>query len=185
LRTKNWLEDDPSLSEHIDIDNVPSSSQEALCKILGVDDKNITKRRIKGFKFVIPKWLVLTFKLYISQISPNVPKISHFILNWNSRSKHHVQNMKVNNVGNMAPDLVERLGKKDTKRFTVKLFCRSATTQLIEAGISIVSLCEASNWKSISTTHEYTEYSTITTEVYMNMLDGKKRANDELDNTPT
>jgi len=40
LRTENWLEDDLSLSEYVDIDNVPSSSQEALCKILGVDDEN-------------------------------------------------------------------------------------------------------------------------------------------------
>ena len=93
--------------------------------------------------------------------------------------------MRVNNAGNMAPDLAERLGKKDTKTFITKLFHRLAAMQLVEASISIVGLCEAGNWKSISTTHEYTEYSTITTEVYMNMLDGKKRANDELDNTPT
>ena len=93
--------------------------------------------------------------------------------------------MGVNNIGNMAPDLAERLDKKDTKTFTEKSFHRSAATQLIEAGISIVNLYEASNQKSVSTARKYTEHSIIATEAYMNILDGKKWANDKLNDTPT
>ena len=37
MRTENWSEDDPSLSEHADIYKIPSSLQEALCEILGND----------------------------------------------------------------------------------------------------------------------------------------------------
>ena len=78
-------------------------------------------------------------------------------------------------ISTFSTELAKRLNKPNTKKFTAKSFCRLACTQLIEASISIISFCEAGNWKSAETAQEYTEYSVISTENRISMLDGKKR----------
>ena len=65
--------------------------------------------------------------------------------NFNYKSLRQVQNMDEGNIGAFATTLAERLGKDDTKKFMAKSFRRSAATQLVEAGISIVGLYEAGN----------------------------------------
>ena len=105
----------------------------------------VAKRRAKGFKFIIPKWLVPTLELCVRQISPNVPKMSYFMLNWNTRIKNCMHNIGEGNAGSIASNLVERLGKKNTKTLTAKPFRRSAAAQLVEAGISIVHLYKDGN----------------------------------------
>ena len=155
-----------------------------IAEVVRVDYPYPTKRRVKGFKFVIPEWLVPTFQKYVDQINPDLSRNERFMLNYNTKSCRRTQNMGVNNVANMAPELAQRLGKPNTNKFTAKSFRRSAATQLVEAGISIVGLCEAGNWKSVSTAREYTEYSTVATDARMSMLDGNKRPNDEYIESP-
>ena len=72
----------------------------------------------------------------------------------------------------MAKELAARLGK-DPKNYTAKSFRRSAATQLAEAGISVVGLQMAGNWKSTTTAMEYMEHSNKSCNNRMNMLDGE------------
>ena len=138
-----------------------------------------TKRRVKGFKFTIPSWLRPSFIKCIGQISPSIPRSSRFMLNYNSRGARRVQNMGATNVGAFATELATRLEKTVVKTFTAKSFRRSGATQLVEAGVSIMGLCEAGNWKSASTAREYVEHSTVAVSSRMDMLDGGKRSNSE------
>ena len=142
--------------------------------IINVEFPCSTKRRRKGFRFKIPEKLVPTFEKYISQISPKLDRTSRFMLNYNNRSKTRIQNMGENQIGNMAAELAQRLGKPDTKKFTAKSFRRTACTQLAAAGISVIGLCEAGNWKSLKTAREYMEYSEKSTDERVNLLEGKK-----------
>jgi len=135
-----------------------------------------TKRRVKGFRFKLPEWLVATFLKYIGQFKEGLTNDCRFMRNFNQKSKKRVQNMGEGQISKFAVELAQRLEKDDIGKYTAKSFRRSAATQLVEAGISIVGLCEAGNWKSTETAREYTEHSTISTENRMNMLDGKKRS---------
>ena len=79
-------------------------------------------------------------------------------------------------ISTFSTKLAKRLNKSDIKKFTAKSFCRLACKQLTKASTSIISLCEAGNWKSVETAREYTEHSTISTENRISILDRKKRS---------
>ena len=79
-------------------------------------------------------------------------------------------------ISTFSTELAKRLDKPGTKKFTAESFRRSACTQLAKAGISIIGLYKAGNQKSLETTQKYTEYSVISTENRMSMLDRKKRS---------
>ena len=90
-------------------------------------------------------------------------------------------------IRNFDGTLAKRSNKDNFKKFTAESFRRLATTQLVEAGMYIVGLCESGNWCSTEIATEYTEHSTIFTGNHMSMLDGKKRSaneNDDDDNVP-
>ena len=63
------------------------------------------------------------------------------------------------------------------------MFHRLAATQLAEAGVSIVGLCEAGNWKSTEIARDHTEHSTIATESRIGTLDSRKRSIEDADNS--
>ena len=86
-------------------------------------------------------------------------------------------------VSKFAKVLAERLEKPKKNAHTAKSFRRSAATQLVEAGVSIVGLCEAGNWKSLDAAREHTEHSTVATKSRMSMLDGRKRSVEDADCT--
>ena len=83
--------------------------------------------------------------------------------------------MDITNVGHIATELGSRLEKPADLKFTGKSFRRSVCTQLVEAGISVIGLCEAGNWKSLNTTWKYAEHSNKSAASRMDMLDGNKR----------
>ena len=86
--------------------------------------------------------------------------------------------MGANNIGAMAVELAARLDKNNVKKFSAKSFRRSAVTQLVEAGASIIGLCEVGNWKSVPTAREYVEHSSAAVSSRIDMLDGGKRKAD-------
>ena len=82
----------------------------------------------------------------------------------------------------MATELGARLEKLANMKFTGKSFCHSVCTQLVEASISVIGLCEARNWKNINIAQEYSEHSNKLAASYIDMLDGNKyKLNDYID----
>ena len=137
-----------------------------------------TKRRTKGFMYKIPEWLKPDLDLYISQLSEKREANSRFIANYNVKTRTRLQNMGENTSGRVAKDMAIRLGK-DPKNYTAKSFRRSACTQLIEAGISVVELTMAGNWKNLQTALEYAEHSNKACTDRMNVLDGRTCTEDK------
>ena len=73
----------------------------------------------------------------------------------------------------MANDFAARLGK-DPKNYIAKSFRRSAATQLAEAGMPVVGLQIAGNWKGVATQLERMEHSNKSCNDRMSMLDGEE-----------
>ena len=71
-----------------------------------------------------------------------------------------------------------RLGK-DPKNHATKSFRRSAVKQLAEAGMSVVGLQMAGNWKGVATPLEHVEDSNKSCNDRMSMLDGEDEESPE------
>ena len=75
----------------------------------------------------------------------------------------------------ISKSLAKRVDKPKKNACTEKEFRESAETQLAEADISIVGFCEVGTVKSTKIAREHAEYSTMSIEIRMSMIDGKKR----------
>ena len=85
-----------------------------------------------------------TLEICISQLDKCRDSNSRFMSNMNDKRGTRIQNMGEYTLSKMAKELAAWLGK-DSKNYTAKSFCRSAATQLAEAGISVVGLQMAGN----------------------------------------
>ena len=131
-----------------------------------------TKRRNEGFMHKVPGWMKGTFQLCMSQLDKCRDDNSRFMSNMNDKRRTRTQNMGEHALSKMAKELAVRLGK-DPKNYTAKSFRRSAATQLAEAGMSVVGLQMAGNWKSTTTALEHMEHSNKSCNYRVNMLDGE------------
>ena len=98
----------------------------------------LTKRRKKGFMFKLPEWLAPTFVKHTGQFKEGLTEDCRFMRNCNSQSMTRTQNMGEGHVSKFSGTLAQRLKKDNLEKFTAKSFRRSAATQLLETGISIV-----------------------------------------------
>ena len=128
-----------------------------------------TKRRNEGLMCKVPGWMKGTFQLYVSQLDKCRDDNSRLMSNMSDKRGTRMQNMGEHALSKMAKELAALSGK-DPKNHTAKYFCRSAATQLAEAGMSVVGLQMAGKWKGTTTALEHMGHSNKSCNDRINMV---------------
>ena len=136
-----------------------------------VDFPYATKTRTTGFSYLIPKYLMEAFKVYLGQVSA-VPVNERFLKNWSVKGKKRIQNCGVNMVKKWSPESAIKVNK-NPKGFTTHSFRRSAATTLADAGVSITNLKRHGRWRSDAVAEGYIDNSKPLLIEKVSMLSGE------------
>ena len=115
---------------------------------------HMRKRKNEGFTYTIPSSYNDLFKRYIDSLSPDNPKDSRFLKNYNTRSKARHQPTGINKMRCYIRMACEIL-RINAQGFTSHCWRRSAATNLADAGVSFINLKRHGQWASDAVVEGY------------------------------
>ena len=132
------------------------------------------KRRNEGMTYLIPPCYNKIMSRYIDQLADWDPKSNkpepRFLRNMHAHSGTRIQNAGPSNLSKFASEMAYEILKEDPSRYTSHSWRRSAATNLADAGLSMIDLKRAGQWKSDSVVEGYISNSRPLRMQKMNLL---------------